>query len=128
MSRSVLIRSSLPASDCLENGNGSLIPCHVLGCAVIPPFMDAVDKAVSYLDPVDGILGLADFYTSQKYDSPERQHGFLTRWWWSLIFDLDGIDLGPARRLYLNHKLYQGVYVLLQEQNCIVGAWCAFLS
>eukprot|EP00246_Nothoceros_aenigmaticus_P011666 TRINITY_DN3271_c0_g1_i2.p1 TRINITY_DN3271_c0_g1~~TRINITY_DN3271_c0_g1_i2.p1 ORF type:complete len:110 (+),score=18.44 TRINITY_DN3271_c0_g1_i2:83-412(+) len=69
--------------------------------------MDAVDKAVSYLDPVDGILGVADFYTSQKHDSPERQHGYFTRWWWSLIFDLDGIDLGPARRLYLGHELDQ---------------------
>eukprot|EP00897_Mesotaenium_endlicherianum_P009990 jgi/Mesen1/9019/ME000565S08337 len=73
--------------------------------SMIPPFMPAVDKAVSYLDPKSGILGVTDFYTSSKYDEPSRQHNYYTRWFWRAIFDLDGIDLGPERRCYLDHKL-----------------------
>ena len=76
---------------------------------VIPPFLDAVDQALSYLDPAVGILGVADFYTSFKYDTTERQHGYLTRWFWRSIFDLDGIDLGPERRHYLDHMCEKGV-------------------
>jgi len=78
--------------------------------SMIPPFLDAVDQALSYLDPAVGILGVADFYTSFKYDTTERQHGYLTRWFWRSIFDLDGIDLGPERRHYLDHmceKVYE---------------------
>ncbi|KAL3676838.1 hypothetical protein R1sor_026786 [Riccia sorocarpa] len=73
--------------------------------SMIPPFMAAVDKALSYLDPKFGILGVADFYTSEKYDKPDRQHGYLTRWFWRATFDLDGIDLGPERRQYLDRNL-----------------------
>ncbi|BBN19278.1 hypothetical protein MPTK1_8g09310 [Marchantia polymorpha subsp. ruderalis] len=73
--------------------------------SMIPPFMAAVDKALSYLDQAVGILGVADFYTSMKYDSLDRQHGYLTRWFWRAIFDMDNIELGPERRLYLDHTL-----------------------
>eukprot|EP00850_Spirogloea_muscicola_P006735 SM000032S12119 [mRNA] locus=s32:681173:683030:+ [translate_table: standard] len=72
--------------------------------SMIPPFMDAVDKALGYLDPA-GLVGVADFYTSAKFDEAPRQHSFVTRWFWRAIFDLDGIDLGPDRRAYLEHQL-----------------------
>lgn len=72
--------------------------------SMIPPFMDAVDTAISYLDE-DGILGVADFFTSSKYDLPNRQQTYSQRWFWRSVFDLDGIDLGPERRQYLEHKL-----------------------
>ncbi|KAI5059149.1 hypothetical protein GOP47_0025468 [Adiantum capillus-veneris] len=50
---------------------------------------------------------LSNFYTSLKHDIPSRQHGFLSRWFWRAIFDLDNIDLGPARRQYIEHHLEQ---------------------
>jgi len=77
---------------------------------VIPPFLGALDKASSYLDPAVGVLGVADFFTSLKYDKAERQHGYLTRWFWRSIFDLDNIDLGPARRQYIDYKFETGKY------------------
>ncbi|CAK9216840.1 unnamed protein product [Sphagnum jensenii] len=77
--------------------------------SMIPPFLDAVDKAASYLDPAVGIIGVADFFTSSKYDSPARQHSYLTRWFWRCIFDLDNVDLGPERRQYLD-RLFKKVY------------------
>lgn len=94
--------------------------CHLLTLTlllhetVIPPFLDAVDQALSYLDPAVGILGVADFYTSFKYDTTERQHGYLTRWFWRSIFDLDGIDLGPERRHYLDHMCEKGAFFFFQ--------------
>lgn len=77
--------------------------------SMIPPFLDAVDKASSYLDPAVGVLGVADFFTSLKHDKAERQHGYLTRWFWRSIFDLDNIDLGPERRQYMDYK-FETVY------------------
>lgn len=75
--------------------------------SMIPPFMDAVDRALSYLDKERGVLGIADFYTSGKYDLAERQHSYLTRWFWRAIFDVDGIDLGPERRAYVEHHMHR---------------------
>ncbi|KAJ7531111.1 hypothetical protein O6H91_14G032700 [Diphasiastrum complanatum] len=72
--------------------------------SMIPPFMKVIDQALSYLSE-DGIVGVADFYTSAKYDTPNRQHYWLQRWFWRSVFDLDGIDLGPDRRQYLEHSL-----------------------
>ncbi|GBG71329.1 hypothetical protein CBR_g8751 [Chara braunii] len=73
--------------------------------SMIPPFMKAVDKALSYLDQKEGLLGVADFYTSSKYDLRPRQHGMMTRWFWRIIFDLDNIDVGPERRQFLDLRL-----------------------
>ena len=50
--------------------------------AVIPPFHSAVDRAISYLDPVHGLLGVADFYVPSKYDLPLRQMSWLRRFFW----------------------------------------------
>ncbi|KAG0563546.1 hypothetical protein KC19_8G040100 [Ceratodon purpureus] len=75
---------------------------------MIPDFMAAIDNAVRHLAE-DGIVGVADFFTSAKYDLPNRQHSYIQRWFWRGMFDVDGIDLGPERRLYLEHQ-FEPVY------------------
>jgi betaine lipid synthase len=100
---------------------------------VIPPFMSAVDKAISYLEPTVGILGVADFYTSLRFDIPERQQWYVTRWFWRCIFDLDNIDLSPERRVYLDHLLQRGKFpfslpVLPIHSFCFQGLACYFLK
>ncbi|GFH11752.1 uncharacterized protein HaLaN_07305, partial [Haematococcus lacustris] len=72
--------------------------------SMIPPFLAAVDQATSYLD-LDGILGVADFYVSSRYDLPMRQMGWLRRFFWRATFDTDNIDIGPERRAYLENRL-----------------------
>ncbi len=54
------------------------------GCvaSVIPPFHSAVDRAISYLDPVAGLLGVTDFFVSAKYDLPLRQMAWARRFFW----------------------------------------------
>ncbi len=60
---------------------------------VIPPFHAAVDRAVSYLDKNEGLLGVADFYVSSKYDLPLRQMPWMRRFFWR-CGDGDGDDDG----------------------------------
>eukprot|EP00887_Chlorella_sp_A99_P007332 scaffold2.g7332.t1 len=73
--------------------------------SMIPPFHAAVDRAVSYLDRSDGLLGVADFYASSRYDLPLRQQPWARRFFWRAVFDTDNIDVGPERRNYLDHEL-----------------------
>jgi hypothetical protein len=61
--------------------------------AVIPPFNSAVDRAISYLDPVHGLLGVADFYVSGKYDLPMRQMSWLRRFFWRCARALPPLSL-----------------------------------
>ena len=77
---------------------------------VIPPFMEALNKAASYLDPEFGVLGVTDFFTSLKHDKPQRQTGYAARWLWRAVFDLDDVDVGPMRRQYLEYKFDTGKY------------------
>ncbi|WIA39165.1 hypothetical protein OEZ86_005292 [Tetradesmus obliquus] len=72
--------------------------------SMIPPFHDAVDNAVGQLAQ-DGLLGVADFFVSGKYDTPMRQMHWGRRFFWRSIFDIDNIDIGPERRAYLETKL-----------------------
>jgi betaine lipid synthase len=73
--------------------------------SMIPTFHAAVDKAVTYLDQEDGLLGICDFFTSSKYDLPLRQMTWARRFFWRSVFDTDNIDIGPERRQYLDHAL-----------------------
>lgn len=70
--------------------------------SMIPPFHDAVDQALKIMAS-DGLLGVADFYVSGKYDLPLRQMMWARRFFWRSIFDMDNIDIGPERRNYLDH-------------------------
>ena len=35
-----------------------------------------------------GLLAVADFGTSKKYDVPERQHGYIYRTFWRAVFEV----------------------------------------
>lgn len=80
---------------------------------MIPPFHDAIDQAKSYLDKNEGLVGVADFFVSSKYDMPLREMPWLRRFFWRSIFDTDNIDIGPERRTYLDHQLKR-----VWEINC----------
>lgn len=58
------------------------MPVRLLWGAVIPPFHTAVDRAITYLDPVDGMLGVTDFYVPSRYDLPLRQMSWIRRFFW----------------------------------------------
>lgn len=41
---------------------------------------------MSYLDKERGLLGVADFYTSAKYDLPLRHMSWQRRFFWRSVF------------------------------------------
>ena len=44
-----------------------------------------MDRAISYLDPKVGLLGVADFFVPSKYDLPLRQMTWLRRFFWRCV-------------------------------------------
>lgn len=74
---------------------------------MIPPFYVAIERAISYLHPSEGLMGVADFFVSSKHDLPLRQMTWLRRFFWRATFDSDNIDIGPERRAYLDHRLHR---------------------
>ncbi|KAF6256794.1 hypothetical protein COO60DRAFT_1656840 [Scenedesmus sp. NREL 46B-D3] len=88
----------------VPEGAGDLVTFSYSLSSDDPSFHDAVDNAVGQLAP-DGLLGVADFFVSGKYDTPMRQMQWGRRFFWRSIFDIDNIDIGPERRAYLETKL-----------------------
>ncbi|PWN50116.1 hypothetical protein IE53DRAFT_110475 [Violaceomyces palustris] len=82
--------------------------------SMIPPFYAVLDRIDSFLDPQVGVFGVVDFYVSGKSSPSDkspliggdttRQVGTLSRWFWSMWFSFDHVELHPARRDYLEHK------------------------
>lgn len=93
--------------------------------AVIPPFLAAVDNARSFLAP-DGLLGVCDFYTAQKYEDKPVKMSWARRFFWRATFDIDGIDVGPERRMYLHHVLSTVHESTSQVRSSMLLACCTY--
>ena len=99
--------------DLAEDQKVDLFTCSY-SISMIPPFYAVLDRINEFLDPETGVFGVVDFYVSGKSSPADkspwiggdtrRQCGWLSRWFWSLWFSLDHIELHPARRDYLEHK------------------------
>ncbi|KAH8119073.1 hypothetical protein DFH11DRAFT_1780569, partial [Phellopilus nigrolimitatus] len=82
--------------------------------SMIPNFYPVLDRISYLLSPQDGLLSVVDFYTSGRacqqslheraIGGPEKECGWLSRWFWQIWFDFDHISLGPQRRDYLEYK------------------------
>lgn len=90
--------------------------------AVIPPFHAAVDKAISYLHPTNGLLGVADFFVSGKHDLPMRQMNPLRRFFWR--WELEIIFSKPA----LDSYHYQTLYFMGVDGSLALGLPPSFTS
>jgi len=68
---------------------------------MIPNWSQAINNAVRMLKP-GGLLGVVDFYVSADHvNDGARQHGYLTRRFWSGWFAHDGVLLNPEHLTYL---------------------------
>jgi betaine lipid synthase len=102
----------IPSSDFPDTMEIALITLSY-SLSMMESFYPLVDRLSEILSPA-GILGVADFYVSNKRSSePTRQLGWLMRWFWSVWFDLDNIYLHPARRDYLEHT-----FKTVKSLNC----------
>ncbi|KAH8923333.1 hypothetical protein BT69DRAFT_1312438 [Atractiella rhizophila] len=81
--------------------------------SMIPNFYELLDRIDRFLDPVTGLVGVADFYVSGRktfgganevVGDELRQVGWLSRLFWLHWFELDHVDLHPSRREYLEFK------------------------
>ncbi|GBG63137.1 hypothetical protein CBR_g36906 [Chara braunii] len=70
--------------------------------------MSVIDAAAAYLAD-DGLVGVADFFTSARHDNPNRQHSAIKRWFWRLVFERANMDLSHQRRSYLDY-VFEPVY------------------
>ncbi len=52
---------------------------------MIPPFHNVIDQAISYLS-TEGLMGVADFFVSGKYDLPMRQMPWSRRFFWRYAY------------------------------------------
>ena len=66
--------------------------------SMIPGFHRAIDNAFDILAD-DGFIGVTDFTAH-----PEKS--WAARMFWTAVFDLDGVKLGPERQAYLTHKFH----------------------
>jgi S-adenosylmethionine-diacylgycerolhomoserine-N-methlytransferase len=72
---------------------------------MIPDWRAALDNAIAMLKP-GGVLGVVDFYTSEKQPAPGLvRHGVLTRAFWRHWFAHDGVRLSPLHLAALRERL-----------------------
>ncbi|MCO5608184.1 hypothetical protein L7F22_062390 [Adiantum nelumboides] len=67
-------------------------------------YISVIEKSLKMLDQ-DGFIAVLDYFTSSKFDLPNRQQAYIPRWLWRVLFDTFGYDIGPDRRQYLEYIL-----------------------
>lgn len=71
---------------------------------MIPPWHAAIDNALAMLKP-GGLVGVVDFYVSQKHPAAElRRHGWLCRSLWPIWFATDNVFPSPDHLPYLRRR------------------------
>jgi S-adenosylmethionine-diacylgycerolhomoserine-N-methlytransferase len=74
---------------------------------MIPNWFAAIENAWRLLRP-GGVIGVVDFYVSQKYPPRgQRRHSWLSRTLWPAWFGADNVHLGPDRLAYLQWRFRQ---------------------
>ena len=99
--RATKAKKKSSSSSSSKSSNPMVVVTFSYSLSMIPPFHSAVDNAMSLLGS-DGLLGIADFYVSGKFDKADRQMSTTARWFWRCTFDTDNIDIGPERRDYVD--------------------------
>ncbi|KAF2761212.1 betaine lipid synthase [Pseudovirgaria hyperparasitica] len=95
--------------------------------SMIPEFHSVVDSLSSLLAP-SGIIGVCDFYVQSAIDYQGRNYtgGFIDRhcmWisrvFWRTWFEVDRVNLEPARRDYLEYRF--GTIISVNQRNRFMG-------
>lgn len=97
--------------------------------SMIPSYHNLLDRIDRMLDPRDGLVGVADFYTARKSANLHEQSiggegrlcTWLGHWFWQMWFDLDHVDLSPGRRDYLQYKF--GTVKVVNGRNNLFIPW-----
>ncbi|GAA6037709.1 hypothetical protein JCM8097_002300 [Rhodosporidiobolus ruineniae] len=80
--------------------------------SMMPDYLNLLDRVDRFLNP-SGLFAVCDFYVSSREptsiagvigDVTSRQCSYWSRLFWLHWFELDHVDLHPARRQYLEHR------------------------
>ncbi|KAK0662856.1 hypothetical protein DIS24_g1550 [Lasiodiplodia hormozganensis] len=95
--------------------------------SMIPEFYPVIDSLSSLLS-LNGIIGVVDFYVQSKVDFQSRNYVggaidrhcmWLSRVFWRTWFEIDRVNLEPARRDYLEYKF--GTILNVNARNHFLG-------
>lgn len=95
--------------------------------SMIPEYYSAIDSISSQLSP-NGIVGVIDFYVQSRVEFQSRNYVggvidrhcmWLSRVFWRTWFEIDRVNLEPARRDYLEYKF--GTILNINARNHLLG-------
>ncbi|KAF2280153.1 uncharacterized protein EI97DRAFT_112513 [Westerdykella ornata] len=95
--------------------------------SMIPEFYPVIDSISSLLSP-NGVIGVVDFYVQNRVDYQSRNYTggmidrhcmWLSRVFWRTWFEIDRVNLEPARRDYLEYRF--GTVLSVNARNNFFG-------
>ncbi|KAF2084993.1 hypothetical protein K490DRAFT_68195 [Saccharata proteae CBS 121410] len=95
--------------------------------SMIPEFYPVIDSLSTLLAP-SGLVGVIDFYVQSQVDFASRNYTggvidrhcmWLSRVFWRTWFEIDRVNLEPARRDYLEYKF--GTVLNINRRNHFLG-------
>ncbi|OMP81977.1 hypothetical protein BK809_0006286 [Diplodia seriata] len=114
-------------SEARTNPFGAELVTMSYALSMIPEFYPVIDSLSSLLSP-NGIIGVIDFYVQSKVDFQSRNYVggvidrhcmWLSRVFWRTWFEIDRVNLEPARRDYLEYKF--GTILNVNARNHFLG-------
>ncbi|KAK4158706.1 hypothetical protein QBC43DRAFT_143711 [Cladorrhinum sp. PSN259] len=109
-----------------EHGGADLITMSY-SLSMMPDYFSIIDSMTSLLSP-DGIISVVDFYVQSGIDVAYRNYtggpigrhvNYIARTLWRAWFDLDRVNLEPARRDYLEYRF--GTVLTANMRNKSLG-------
>ncbi|KAH7139259.1 hypothetical protein B0J11DRAFT_39281 [Dendryphion nanum] len=95
--------------------------------SMIPEFYPVIDSIASLLSP-NGVAGVIDFYVQNQVDYQSRNYTggvidrhcmWISRVFWRTWFEIDRVNLEPARRDYLEYRF--GTVLSINARNSFFG-------
>ncbi|CBX91144.1 hypothetical protein IAQ61_002607 [Plenodomus lingam] len=96
--------------------------------SMIPEFYSAIDSLDSLMSP-NGVIGVVDFYVQNQVDfmgrnymggAIDRHCMWISRVFWRTWFEIDRVNLEPARRDYLEYRF--GTILGINARNNFFGS------
>ncbi|KAK7551286.1 hypothetical protein IWX49DRAFT_206907 [Phyllosticta citricarpa] len=123
----VRVNSGEYAADGRKKTLGAELVTISYALSMIPEFYSAIDSISSQLSP-NGIVGVIDFYVQSRVEFQSRNYVggvidrhcmWLSRVFWRTWFEIDRVNLEPARRDYLEYKF--GTILNINARNHLLG-------
>ncbi|KAK8170726.1 betaine lipid synthase [Phyllosticta citribraziliensis] len=123
----VRVNSGEYAADGRKKTLGAELVTISYALSMIPEYYSAIDSISSQLSP-NGIVGVIDFYVQSRVEFQSRNYVggvidrhcmWLSRVFWRTWFEIDRVNLEPARRDYLEYKF--GTILNINARNHLLG-------